>query len=208
MGVDRLEVCQRTLWQTPRSDEPPAKTLNGSQEMVAGSGRKTIGAPLGQPLSDAIRVEFPETAESVADEEACSKPAYRQRNVLFSASSRGQVASKVVEVLAKRPFRRLGVAVNKPDRTAGDIAFELRGKLSRRLFVKPTYTKQDPETGRRVRRKATKWYIEFKDAAGVVRRVQGFRAGRSSGASRGHRHCLGAQRAGTRESKHWWVTPK
>jgi len=40
-------------------------------------------------------------------------------------------------------------------------------------IYKPTYTKIDPKTGCRVKRKSRKWYIEYRDASGLLRRVPG-----------------------------------
>ena len=41
-------------------------------------------------------------------------------------------------------------------------------------IFKPTYTKKDPKTGKKVTRKLKKWYVKYRDAEGIVRRVAGF----------------------------------
>ncbi len=42
-------------------------------------------------------------------------------------------------------------------------------------IFKPTFTRLDAETGRRVRLKGTKWHIRYRDADGILRRVPGYR---------------------------------
>jgi hypothetical protein len=41
------------------------------------------------------------------------------------------------------------------------------------FLYKPTYTKVDPTTGKKVKKKAAKWYFSYRDADGIVRRVPG-----------------------------------
>ena len=41
-------------------------------------------------------------------------------------------------------------------------------------IFKPTYTKRDPKTGETIRKKTRKWYVEFRDGSGIVRRVPGY----------------------------------
>ncbi len=41
-------------------------------------------------------------------------------------------------------------------------------------IFKPTYSKIDPKTGKRIKRKAKKWYVQYRDQSGIVRRVPGF----------------------------------
>jgi integrase len=41
-------------------------------------------------------------------------------------------------------------------------------------LFKPTYTKVDHKTGRKVSRKSRKWYVKYCDADGIVQRVPGF----------------------------------
>jgi site-specific recombinase XerC len=41
-------------------------------------------------------------------------------------------------------------------------------------IFKQAYTKKDPATGERVKKFSKRWYIEFRDAAGLVRRVPGY----------------------------------
>lgn len=40
-------------------------------------------------------------------------------------------------------------------------------------IFKPTYIRKNPKTGKKVRRKLKKWYIEYRDGQGVIRRVPG-----------------------------------
>ena len=49
----------------------------------------------------------------------------------------------------------------------------VEGNFMASLF-KPTYTKVDPKTGRKMKRKSRKWYVKYRDADGVVRRVPGY----------------------------------
>ena len=41
-------------------------------------------------------------------------------------------------------------------------------------LYRPGFTRKDPETGRKVRRKLKKWYIKYRDADGKVRCVPGY----------------------------------
>src|SRR4051812_17770319 len=41
-------------------------------------------------------------------------------------------------------------------------------------IFKPTYTKIDPKTGNKRTLKAKKWYAQYKDQLGIVRRVPGY----------------------------------
>src|SRR3954453_4304439 len=41
-------------------------------------------------------------------------------------------------------------------------------------LFKPTYTKVNPRTGQKETRKSRKWYVKYRDADGIVRRVPGF----------------------------------
>lgn len=41
-------------------------------------------------------------------------------------------------------------------------------------IFKPTYTKTDPKTGKRIKRKARKWYVQYKDQHGRWKRVPGY----------------------------------
>ncbi len=38
-------------------------------------------------------------------------------------------------------------------------------------LFKPTYTNKDPKTGKRITRKASKWYGQYQDGDGILRRV-------------------------------------
>lgn len=38
-------------------------------------------------------------------------------------------------------------------------------------LFKPSYTTSDPKVGRKIRRKAKKWYGQYKDGQGILRRV-------------------------------------
>ncbi len=40
-------------------------------------------------------------------------------------------------------------------------------------LIRPTYTKIDPSTGKKRKHKTKKWYVQFRDALGIVRRVPG-----------------------------------
>src|SRR5262245_44435579 len=41
-------------------------------------------------------------------------------------------------------------------------------------IFKPTYTTVDPATGTKQRRKTKKWYIQYRDSDGIVRRIPGY----------------------------------
>lgn len=41
-------------------------------------------------------------------------------------------------------------------------------------IFKPTYTKRDPATGRRVVKKTKKWYVKYRDEHNILRKVAGF----------------------------------
>ena len=41
-------------------------------------------------------------------------------------------------------------------------------------IFKPQYTKTDPATGRKTKHKLKKWYVKYRDAGGVVKRVPGY----------------------------------
>jgi integrase len=40
---------------------------------------------------------------------------------------------------------------------------------------RPTYTKNDPKTGKKVKKKLRKWYVRYRDADGIVQTVCGYR---------------------------------
>ena len=42
-------------------------------------------------------------------------------------------------------------------------------------IFKPTFSRVDPKTGRKKVRKLRKWYVKYKDADGIERRVPGYR---------------------------------
>lgn len=42
-------------------------------------------------------------------------------------------------------------------------------------IFRPAYNRIDPETGKRVRRKLKRWYVRYRDADGIVRKVPGFK---------------------------------
>ena len=41
-------------------------------------------------------------------------------------------------------------------------------------IFKPTYTRKDPKTGKSVKRKLRKWYVKYRDAEGIIRKVPGY----------------------------------
>ena len=47
-------------------------------------------------------------------------------------------------------------------------------ELGMAAIFKHVYTKRDPKTGKRVSRKTRKWYVKYRDAKGVTRKVPGY----------------------------------
>src|SRR5437867_3009103 len=50
----------------------------------------------------------------------------------------------------------------------------MKGRKHMASLFRPSYTKVDPVTGRKVRRKSRKWYVKFRDADGIIRRRPGY----------------------------------
>jgi uncharacterized lipoprotein YehR (DUF1307 family) len=41
-------------------------------------------------------------------------------------------------------------------------------------IFRPTYTRIDPKTGKKAKRRLSKWYVRYRDAAGLMRTIPGY----------------------------------